>query len=245
MKKQLNLFALGSAALMAISVFMPWLSTSISASFGGFGGNASAGLAGTHSFDGIIGLLISLAAAFFAFKEIKWSPVAGIVNVLIGICHALGWVGSDYSGGGFNFDSGSGSSSVSVSTGFGLYIFIAAAIVFTVTTIKYLKNGGEFDLKDLGKSLEQASQSIATQVTQSTTLKPSPGFQPFAGKITSAKAFLFDTPSINNSTRDFIPQSELIHIEKEFESFYYGSYNNPNGEKLIGWVLKIDVIKIG
>lgn len=130
---KINYFAIGAAALAAISVFLPWVGVSMSTSIGGFNSSfQTQGVAGTHFGDAIIGLLIAIGGGFMAFKNIKWSFIAGVINFLIGIAHVFGWIGEN---GGFN----SSFAEVSVKPQYGLYIFVLASISFVIATIKYLK----------------------------------------------------------------------------------------------------------
>ncbi|MEI6823771.1 MAG: hypothetical protein WCL51_17720 [Bacteroidota bacterium] len=130
---KINYLAIGAAVLTAISVFMPWIGVSMSTSIGGFNSSfQSQGVAGTHFGDAIIGLLIALGGGFMAFKNIKWSFIAGVINFLIGIAHMFGWIGES---GGFN----SAYAEASIKPQYGLYIFVIASVLFVIATIKYLK----------------------------------------------------------------------------------------------------------
>jgi hypothetical protein len=136
---KLNYIALGAAGLAAISVFLPWVETSSSASFGGYNASySSGGISGISIGGGIFGLLVALAGGFMAFKNIKFAFTAGAVNFLNGLGYMLGWFGEG-GGGSYSSSFGDGSAQVSVDPQVGLYLFVLASLVFVFSTLKNLK----------------------------------------------------------------------------------------------------------
>ena len=131
--------ALVAAGLAAISVFLPWLEVSSSASFGGYSGSfSSGGISGISIGGGIFGLLVALAGGFMAFKNIKFAFIAGAINFLNGIGYMLGWFGAS-GGSSYNSSYGGGYASASVDPQIGLYLFVLSSLVFTIFTLKNLK----------------------------------------------------------------------------------------------------------
>ncbi|XQP84747.1 MAG: hypothetical protein ACOJUL_02270 [Candidatus Pollutiaquabacter aromativorans] len=61
---KLNYIALGAAGLAAISVFLPWVEASSSASFGGYSANYSSG--------GISGISIGGGMFWFTSSACRW-----------------------------------------------------------------------------------------------------------------------------------------------------------------------------
>jgi len=136
---KLNYIALGAAGLAAISVFLPWVEASSSASFGGYSANySSGGISGISIGGGIFGLLVALAGGFMAFKNIKFAFIAGALNFLNGLGYMLGWFGAG-GGGSYSSSFGGGSARASVDPQFGLYLFVLASLVFVIFTLKNLK----------------------------------------------------------------------------------------------------------
>ena len=136
---KLNYTALGAAGLAAISVFLPWVEASSSASFGGYSATySSGGISGISIGGGGLGLLVALAGGFMAYKNIKFAFIAGAVNFLNGIGYMLGWFSAG-GGGSYSSSFGGGSARASVDPQFGLYLFVLASLVFVVFTLKNLK----------------------------------------------------------------------------------------------------------
>ena len=129
---------LAAAGLAAISVFLPWLEVSSSASFGGYSGSySSGGISGISIGGGIFGLFVALAGGFMAFKNIKFAFIAGVINFLNGLGYMLGWFGA--SGGSYSSNYGGGYARASADPQIGLYLFVLASLVFVIFTLKNLK----------------------------------------------------------------------------------------------------------
>jgi hypothetical protein len=136
---KLNYIALGAAGLAAISVFLPWVEASSSASIGGYYSSYSTGgISGISIGGGIFGLLVALAGGFMAFKNIKFAFIAGAVNFLNGLGYMLGWFGAG-GGGSYSSSYGGGYAKASVDPQIGLYLFVLASLVFVIFTLKNLK----------------------------------------------------------------------------------------------------------
>jgi hypothetical protein len=137
--KKVNYIALGAAGLAAISVFLPWIEASSSASFMGQSASfSSGGVSGISIGGGIFGLLLALAGGFMAFKHIKWAFIAGAVNFLNGVGYMLGWFG--VSGASYSSSYGGVSAKASVDPQIGLFLFVIASLVFVIFTLKNLKS---------------------------------------------------------------------------------------------------------
>jgi hypothetical protein len=135
--KKVNYIALGAAGLAAVSVFLPWLEATSSASFMGQSASfSSGGISGISIGGGIFGLLLAIAGGFMAFKHIKWAFVAGAINFLNGLGYMLGWFGAS----GASYSSSYGSAKASVDPQIGLFLFVIASLVFVIFTLKNLKS---------------------------------------------------------------------------------------------------------
>lgn len=116
------LYALIASGVGLLSVFLPWIKAS--ASFMGYSASSSA--AGISSGSGMFGILLILAGAFMAYKNIKWAFICGAVNILNGLSCMFGFTGgasTSYGG-------------AKVSPQIGLILFLVSAIVFCVFTFK-------------------------------------------------------------------------------------------------------------
>ena len=142
--KKVNYVALILSALIAISVFLPWVEASSSVDAGIFGSSSfsTGGFSGIQFSEGIFGLLLAIAGGVMAFKNIRWAFIVGILNFINGLAYMLGWFNSEGSGSySFSFGSSSYSSSYSSSIDplFGLYFFVICSLLFTVFTLKNVK----------------------------------------------------------------------------------------------------------
>ena len=139
---KINYIALVTAGLAAVSVFLPWVESSGSSSFGGsITKFSSGGITGIAIGGGIFGLLVALAGGFMAFKNIKFAFIAGALNFLNGLSYMLGWFGAE-GGGSYSSSFGgfSARASISVHPQFGLYLFVLASFVFAIFTLKNIKD---------------------------------------------------------------------------------------------------------
>lgn len=134
---KVNYLALGAAALVVISIFLPWVEVSpvsstsdVSQSF------QPVIISGVAIGYGIFGLLVSLLGAFMAYKEFKWAFLAGIINFVDGYGYLHGWFGAATRDSG-NY--GDVTSMSSVDHKFGLYLFIIASLAFMIFTLKNYK----------------------------------------------------------------------------------------------------------
>ena len=136
---KLNYIALGAAGLAAISVFLPWVEASSSASFGGYSASySSGGISGISIGGGVFGLLVALAGAYMAYKNIKFAFIAGAINFLNGLGYILGWFGATGSGS-YSTSFGGGSAKASVDPQIGLYLFVLASLAFAIFTFSNFK----------------------------------------------------------------------------------------------------------
>jgi hypothetical protein len=137
--KNPNYIAVVAAGIAAISVFLPWVEASSSATFMGQSASFSTGGISGISLGGggLFGLLLALAGGFMAFKGIKWTFLTGAVNALNGLGYMLGWFGTSS---GASYSSSYGSAKASVDPQFGLYIFLLSSIILAVSSIKNFKD---------------------------------------------------------------------------------------------------------
>jgi len=134
---KVNYLALGAVGLTVISVFLPWVEVS------GAGSPMDAGetfqpviISGISIGYGIIGLLVALLGGFLAYKEYRWTFVAGIVNFINGYGYLHEWFGA---GSHDSANYGDVTSRSSVDPQNGIYLFILASILFIFFTLKNYK----------------------------------------------------------------------------------------------------------
>jgi len=134
---KVNKLALGAAALVVISVFLPWVEVTVT------NGSSEVGEGLEHIFIqgsaigyGLFGLLVILSGGYLAYKEFRWTFVAGVINVIDGYGYLHGWFGASTQDSG-NY--GDVASESSIDPQFGLYLFILASLAFVFFTLKYNK----------------------------------------------------------------------------------------------------------
>lgn len=139
MKIKLTYLAIIFISITIISIFLPWVevtsSATVSSSYGSTGDSVSSGgLAGIMVWDGILALILSAVALFLSIKRFKWTYFIGILLALIGFAHLFGWIGFNSD---VNFDSSYGnvSGSVDIVPLYGLYIFLASSIAFVTISL--------------------------------------------------------------------------------------------------------------
>lgn len=140
--KKTNYIAIGAAALTAVSVFLPWLELSSSASFMGQSASFSSGaISGISISGGMFGLILALVGGFLALKNSKWAFMAGLINFITGLGYIIGWFGhNDFNTSvGFNSSFGGGSARAGVDPQIGLYLFVLGSLIFVLFTLKNLK----------------------------------------------------------------------------------------------------------
>jgi hypothetical protein len=138
-KEKINFLALIAALISVLAVFLPWLEASSSASIGEYSANySSGGISGISLGGGLFGLVVALTGGIMAFKHIKWSFAAGVINFTIGLGYILGWLNA---GGDVSYSSGYGgaSASASITPQIGIYIFVLSSLLFSIFTLKNLK----------------------------------------------------------------------------------------------------------
>lgn len=130
-------YAIIVSIIGAISVFLPWVEASASASYMGYSSSWSSGnINGISMAVGIVGLLLMLLGGYLSYKKIRWSFIIGLLNTFDGIGYAIGWIGANST-----FKSSYDSyASGRIEPKFGLYLFIISSITFTLFTIKLFKN---------------------------------------------------------------------------------------------------------
>jgi len=134
---KVNNLALGAAAIAVISVFLPWVEVSVARSTSDLSESLEQiSIHGNAIGYGLIGLLVTLIGGFLAFKEFKWTFIAGLVSFIDGYGYLQGWFGASTQDSG-NY--GDVTSQSSVDPKFGLYLFIIASLAFLILTLKYYK----------------------------------------------------------------------------------------------------------
>jgi hypothetical protein len=132
--KKVNYFAIIAAAVAAVSVFLPWVQASSSASFGDYHSSyTTGGISGISTGAGIVGLLVAIVGVYMTYKQLKWAYICGVINFLDGLSCMLGWFGLSARGT-FSSSLGGGSSSASIDPQYGLFIFIISSAVFVIAT---------------------------------------------------------------------------------------------------------------
>ncbi len=134
MKNNIHFLSILLALVMAISIFLPWVSVSSSVSFGGYNSSFSTGgVSGIHFADAWFALIVAIASGVMAFRKMKVAAVGGVINALIALAHMAGWI-SYNQGATFNMESQYGNAHSAINSEFGLYILLIASIVFAITT---------------------------------------------------------------------------------------------------------------
>lgn len=129
--KKVNYFAIIAAAVAAVSVFLPWVQASSSASFGDYHSSyTTGGISGISTGAGIVGLLVAIVGVYMTYKQLKWAYICGVINFLDGLSCMLGLSAR----GTFSSSLGGGSSSASIDPQYGLFIFIISSAVFVIAT---------------------------------------------------------------------------------------------------------------
>jgi uncharacterized membrane protein YqaE (UPF0057 family) len=134
---KVNYLALGAVALAVISILLPWVEVTIASGTSDL--TESVQTISIHGISigyGLFGLLVSLIGGFAAYKEFKWTFVAGLVNFINGYGYLHGWFGKA------THDSGNYGDVTSLSSidhKFGLYLFIISSLAFMILTLKNYK----------------------------------------------------------------------------------------------------------
>jgi|GEM_PF-6247630 hypothetical protein len=133
--------ALTSSFIGFISFFMPWLKVTYISSQD----NSSMYLTNYHEFysgwmvyGAIIGMVFSIIGICLSYKKFKYSIFIGIINLLISVSYLFGWLGKGITGG-LNLSTDNTIISTEIHPGYGLYLFILAAIIYVISTSKFLK----------------------------------------------------------------------------------------------------------
>ena len=136
--KKVNYLALGAVALAVISIFLPWIEVSVAGSTSdlteGFQHITVRGISMGY---GIFGLLVTLIGGYMAFKEFKWTFLAGIAGFIDGYGYLHEWFGAA------THDSGNYGDVTSkgiIDFKFGIYLFLLASLAFIVFTLKNYKS---------------------------------------------------------------------------------------------------------
>ena len=112
-------------AIMAVSVFLPWVSVGASGSLGGFGGSVSESANGLKAYtnSSMLVLLCVVLTSILLYKNMSISFLGAVLILIIGLSALLfNNVGGEmsYSGGGYE---------VHVRKGFGLYLLNISSLI--------------------------------------------------------------------------------------------------------------------
>jgi len=195
---KVNYAALVVIAIAVFSIFMPWVQ--VTAAAGTYDLSQSfqpITISGIAIGYGIIGLLIALLGAFLAYKDNKWTFVAGIANVIDGYGYLHGWFGAA------THDSGNYGDVTSrsiVDFKLGLYLFILASLAFVFFTLKNFKS--KTKVQPLEKDIwwDTKGQPAATQHI------PTPVYQP--SKIQTMTTTPPETPESTETPKVPVPPVE-------------------------------------
>jgi hypothetical protein len=137
-KSNANYSAIVFAAIMAISVFLPWAELSGSASFGGYSSNySSGGLSGINIIGyGVVGLIMAVIGGGLAITGTKWASIFGFINLFDGIGYAFGWFNAHFEANS-NSTYGDYHATVGVDTKYGLYLFIISSFIFVILSLSH------------------------------------------------------------------------------------------------------------
>jgi len=136
------------AAACIVSIFLPWLEGSASASFGGYSSSySSGGITGIQFGGGILALVIAAVGGYFVYENKPNPHYFGAVNVIIGIGHVMGWFGS-LPGMNVSANYGGVSAKASLNPQYGLYLLILAAAAFTYFSFQLTKDNTTTDVEE-------------------------------------------------------------------------------------------------
>ena len=141
---KLPVLPLVCSGLMFFSVFLPWMSVKVS---GGMGGRSmsqtSPSLSGFEYDDSglmVLVVLLGAAAAFMAYRKMKYAVVCGLVGALLALGYMVGLFGK-----GAGTTGSRGGFGVSVETSlvpqFGLYLLLLASLGYAFTTFRFYRRG--------------------------------------------------------------------------------------------------------
>jgi hypothetical protein len=148
------------AAACIVSIFLPWLEGSASASFGGYSSSySSGGISGIQFGGGILALIIAAVGGYFVYENKPNPHYFGAINVVIGIGHAMGWFGS-LPGMNVSANYGGVSASASLNPQYGLYLLIIGAAAFTYFSFQLSKSKGEV-------VVEEETEELNSETNQS------------------------------------------------------------------------------
>lgn len=120
MEKKINYFGIVLAVVLAIAVFLPW----ISSDSGGF----SRSEMGFAFYDMKITPLIALVGAFAAYRNVRWAVILiGVICLIQGLVHFAWYTFAGNVSGGL------------LSPSFGLFLFLGTSLLFTFSVKKKRK----------------------------------------------------------------------------------------------------------
>ena len=171
---KVNYLALGAVALTIISVFLPWLEVT------GAGVSTDEGfqpviISGISIGYGIIGLLVALAGGYLAYKQSKWTVIAGIVNFINGYGYLHEWFGA---GKHDSANYGDVTSRSSVDPKFGIYLFIMTSLAFIIFTLKYYKKKKAEPVLPTEQKTQEQATSHQYESSKIQTMTPSSSENP-------------------------------------------------------------------
>jgi len=168
---KVNVLALGAAVLAVISILLPWVEVSVTRNTSDLGESLQQiSIHGSAIGYGLFGLLVSLIGGYLAYKEFRWTFIAGIVNFIDGYGYLHGWFGASTQDSGNYGDIASESS---VDPQFGLYLFILASLAFMFFTLKNFKQKKTETALPFDPYLKENQQPILNNTATSQIYQPS------------------------------------------------------------------------
>jgi hypothetical protein len=125
-----NWVGLGSATLMLLFIFFPWLRLSAPAAALESGASNSISYVGFEMPGSRIALGLCLLGGWLAFTGRFFAIMCGVVNALYGAASALGWL----SVGAYSVNASAQGASAAVVPQYGLFMFILCSVILTVAS---------------------------------------------------------------------------------------------------------------
>jgi len=117
------------------SIFLPWFTITISASFASYSSVVDLGnFSGTYITGGIIAITASITAGFMHFFRVKWAFLAGVANLLLGIGYLTGWL--SFTSQLLDNSVTNGEVSYTMNPQYGIYLFVFASIFQIISLIQ-------------------------------------------------------------------------------------------------------------
>jgi len=134
----LPLTPLIASALILISTFLPWMGAKISSGSNSQKTDALGLFKYDESLMPIVIILLALAAAFLAYRKMKFALMTGVISIIIGIAYIAGWLGKGANAAG-SYGAYGMEVEVSLVPQIGVYLLMAASLLYSITTFKFIR----------------------------------------------------------------------------------------------------------